>query len=65
MHAQDDHLRQSGIIFWLCGNLRDVPNISPEIALMKNDDNDQLCIKMYSPKTDRKLSLFKRICSQI
>ena len=38
---------QGGIIFWLRGILRDVPDISPGIELIKNDDNDQICIKMY------------------
>ena len=40
-------LSQGGIIFWLRGSLQDVPDISPEIALMKNDDNDQICIEIY------------------
>jgi hypothetical protein len=41
---------QGGIIFWLCANLGDVPNILPEMTLMKNDDNDQICIKIYLTK---------------
>ena len=41
-----DSTRQGGIIFWLRGNLWDVLDISPEIALMINDDNDQICIKI-------------------
>ena len=32
-------------IFWLHGNLQDVPYISHEIALMTNDDNDKMCYK--------------------
>ena len=35
------YLLQGGIIFLLCGNLWDVPDILPEIALMKNDKRDQ------------------------
>jgi hypothetical protein len=32
---------QGGILFWLCGNLQDWPGISPEIALIKSEDNDR------------------------
>ena len=32
-------LAQGGIIIWLCGNLRDLPDISPEIPLIKDYDN--------------------------
>ena len=35
---------QGGILFWLRGNLRDRPAISPEIALINNEDNDRKCI---------------------
>ena len=34
-------LTQGGIIFWLRGSLRDLPAISPEIALIKHNDNNQ------------------------
>ena len=37
-------LVQGGILFWLRGNLRDRPGISPEIALIKNKNNDRKCI---------------------
>ena len=47
--------KQGGIIFWICGILRDVPEISPENALMKNDDNDKICKICIFSKTDRKL----------
>ena len=35
---------QGGIIFWLRGSLRDVPDISPEIAFIKSEYNDKKCI---------------------
>ena len=35
---------QGGILFWLCGNLRDRLGISPEIALVKNEEDDRKCI---------------------
>ena len=39
-------LIQGGIIFWLRGNLRDVPDILPETALIKDLDGRN-CIIMY------------------
>ena len=35
---------QGGILFWLRGNLRDGLGISPEIAVIKNRNNDRKCI---------------------
>ena len=35
---------QGGISFWLRGNLRDLPGISPKIALIKNKNNGRKCI---------------------
>jgi hypothetical protein len=31
-------------LFWLHGNLRDRPGILPEIALIKNEDNNRKCM---------------------
>ena len=36
---------QGGIIFWLCGNLQDVSDISHEIASIKNYNNDKFVQK--------------------
>ena len=38
---------QGGILFWLRGNLRDWPGISPEIALIKNKNNERNLYKAY------------------
>jgi hypothetical protein len=35
---------QGGILFLLHGNLRDGPGISPEITLLKKEDNDKKCL---------------------
>ena len=40
-------MRQGGIILWPRGNLHDVLDTLPEIALMKNDDNDKNNYKNY------------------
>ena len=41
-------LFQGGIIFWLRGNLRDGPDISPEIGFIKSYDDDKIHIIMYN-----------------
>ena len=39
---------QGGILFWLQGNLKDLPDISSEIALIKiNDENQKSCNNEY------------------
>ena len=39
LHAAD---KQGGILFWLLGSLRDMLEISPEIAIIKGYDNDKI-----------------------
>ena len=41
IESKDEQTKQGAIIFWLRGILQDLPDILPEIAFIKHNDNNQ------------------------
>ena len=61
--------RFGGILFWLCGILRDRPCILPEIASIKNKDLDRKCKREFyknhkSEKWVKMQELFAEKCEK-